>query len=104
MVQRALALVLVSLFTLLFSPREGIGQTEKEIVVSAAISLTNAFGEIGKTFQGKQEKVRVLFNFGGSGDLARQIIGGAPVDVFASASPKDMDDLDKIDMILILLR
>jgi molybdate transport system substrate-binding protein len=44
--------------------------------------------------------VRVLFNFGGSGDLARQIIGGAPVDVFASASPKDMDDLDKMNMIL----
>lgn len=100
MIKKVFAVILISIFPLLLLAREGIGQTGKEIIVSAAISLTNAFEEMGKTFQEKQKNVRVLFNFGGSGDLSRQIIGGAPVDVFASASPKDMDDLDKMNMIL----
>ena len=66
---------------------------QTEITVSAAISLKNAFEEIGKSFEAKNPGIKVFFNFGGSGDLARQIEAGAPVDVFASASPKDMNDL-----------
>jgi molybdate transport system substrate-binding protein len=73
---------------------------DSEIIVSAAISLTNAFEEMGTLFQERQKDAQVLFNFGASGDLARQIVGGAPVDVFASASPKDMDDLDQKDLIV----
>ncbi len=65
-----------------------------EITVSAAISLKNAFEEIEKIFKEKHPGTRITFNFGASGDLARQIEGGAPVDVFASAAQKDMDDID----------
>lgn len=100
MIKKVFAVILISIFPLLLMSKVGIGQTDKEIIVSAAISLTNAFGEMGKNFQEKQKNLRVLLNFGGSGDLLRQIIGGAPVDVFASASPKDMDDLDKMNMLL----
>ena len=70
-----------------------------EITVSAAISLKNAFEEIGKTFMQKHPGTKVIFNFGASGDLARQIEAGAPVDVFASAAQKDMDDIGKKDLI-----
>ncbi|HHW21137.1 molybdate ABC transporter substrate-binding protein [Thermodesulfovibrio thiophilus] len=73
----------------------------QEITVSAAISLKNAFEEIGKLFELKYKTVKVRFNFGASGDLARQIEGGAPVDVFASADQKDMDDLEKKRFILL---
>jgi molybdate transport system substrate-binding protein len=71
-----------------------------EIMISAAISLKNAFEEIGKTFIEKHPGTKVVFNFGASGDLARQIEAGAPVDVFASAAQKDMDDLDQKDIII----
>jgi molybdate transport system substrate-binding protein len=69
-------------------------ESRKEITVSAAMSLKNAFQEIGKVFEAKHGGVKVQFNFGASGDLIRQIEGGAPLDVFASASPKEMDELE----------
>jgi molybdate transport system substrate-binding protein len=70
-----------------------------EIIVSAAISLKNVFEEIGKTFEKKHPGAKIRFNFGASGDLARQIEAGAPVDVFASAAQKDMDDIDQKSLI-----
>jgi molybdate transport system substrate-binding protein len=66
-----------------------------DITVSAAISLKNAFEEIGKIYMKTHPGAKVVFNFGGSGDLARQIEAGAPVDVLASAAQKDMDDIDR---------
>jgi len=67
----------------------------KEITVSAAISLKDAFVEMGKIFKERHPGVKLVFNFAASGDLARQIEAGAPVDLFASAAQKDMDDLDR---------
>jgi molybdate transport system substrate-binding protein len=67
----------------------------QEITVSAAISLKEAFTELGKTFEAGQKGSRVQFNFGASGDLVRQILAGAPVDVFASAGLKEMDEMDQ---------
>jgi molybdate transport system substrate-binding protein len=68
-------------------------QDRNEITVSAAISLKDAFQEIGKKYT-ETTGVKVIFNFGGSGALARQIEGGAPVDVFASAAQKDMNSAE----------
>jgi molybdate transport system substrate-binding protein len=73
---------------------------DSEIIVSAAISLKNAFEDIGRIYQERNPDAKLLFNFGASGDLARQIEAGAPVDVFASAAQKDMDDLDRKGMII----
>ena len=50
---------------------------------------------MGKSFEAGQKGVRVQFNFGASGNLGRQIAGGAPVDVFASAGLKEMDELEQ---------
>jgi len=60
------------------------------ITVSAASSLTGAFGQLATTFHARQPGTTVAFNFGSSGALATQIQQGAPADVFASASPGDM--------------
>ena len=57
------------------------------ITVSAAASLTEAFGKIGRDFATVNPGATVTFNFGSSGTLATQIQQGAPVDVFASADP-----------------
>ena len=60
------------------------------ITVSAAVSLTDALAAVAKiytpAFGGP-----VRFNFGASNVLARQIVNGAPVDLFISADDRQMD-------------
>ena len=62
------------------------------LTVSAAVSLKEAFEEIGDLYTANTGNA-VTFNFGASGTLQRQIEAGAPVDVFASAGAKQMDEL-----------
>jgi len=66
----------------------------QELTVSAAISMKEAVEEIGRLFTGSRPGVTVRFNLGASGDLQKQIEAGAPVDVFASAATRQMDELE----------
>lgn len=61
------------------------------ITVSAAASLTDAFGEIAMLFEDANPQVSVTLNFASSQELATQILQGASVDIFASANEKQMD-------------
>jgi molybdate transport system substrate-binding protein len=61
--------------------------------VFAAASLTDAFTEIGADFDAANPGVTTTFNFAGSQALRTQIEEGAPADIFASASGKEMDAL-----------
>ena len=70
-----------------------------EVLVSAATSLTDAMNEIGKAYTRANPGTTVRFNFGSSGALQQQIAVGAPVDVFASASPREMDSLQRANRI-----
>jgi molybdate transport system substrate-binding protein len=63
------------------------------ITVFAAASLKEAFTTIGRQFEAAHPGVTVTFSFGASSSLATQIINGAPADVFASASPKNMQQI-----------
>jgi molybdate transport system substrate-binding protein len=69
------------------------GSESQTLAVFAATSLTDAFTEIGNNFQTMNPGVTVTFNFAGSQALRTQIEEGAPADVFASASVKEMDTL-----------
>jgi molybdate transport system substrate-binding protein len=60
------------------------------ITVFAASSLKEAFTTIGQQFEAANPGTKVAFSFGASSTLATQITSGAPADVFASASPKNM--------------
>jgi len=73
---------------------------EQELIVSAAASLTNVFGQIGRRFENANPGVKVIFNFAASGPLLQQIEKGAPVDVFASADQKSMDQAMEKNLIL----
>lgn len=67
-----------------------------EITVFAASSLTNAFTELAAAYKDSYD-VHADLVFGASNSLARQIIDGAPADVFASADPTSMRDVATFD-------
>jgi len=61
------------------------------ITVFAASSLMGSFTKLGQQFDAAHPGDTVKFSFGPSSGLATEITSGAPADVFASASPKNMD-------------
>lgn len=63
------------------------------ILVSAAASLSDAFADIEAAFEASHRDFDVVLNFGGSATLREQILGGAPVDVFASA---DLANVERV--------
>ena len=69
------------------------GPEEVTIRVFAAASLTQAFTTLGTQFEEDHPGTEVELNFGPSSGLAEQIGSGAPADVFASASPSNMETL-----------
>lgn len=62
-----------------------------EVLVSGAASLTNAFKDLAAQYEAAHPGTRVLTTFGASDVVLRQIVEGAPADVFASADQKAMD-------------
>ena len=63
-----------------------------ELLVSAAASVTDALTEVARAYE-EETGTRVALNFGPSSGLARQIVNGAPVDLFLSADETQMDAL-----------
>jgi len=70
-----------------------------EVNVYAAASLTDVLKEIAANYE-KQSSDKIVFNFGASSLLARQITERAPADVFFSADEAKMDNLQKAGLIV----
>ena len=89
-------LLLFSVSLLGISCREapGTGQNQfSGLTVAAAANLTDAFAEVGARFTSKTG-IKVVFSFGATADLARQIENGAPFDVFAAADSEHVEQLE----------
>jgi molybdate transport system substrate-binding protein len=69
---------------------KGSPTTSGTVTVLAAASLTEAFNTLAKQFEAAHPGVTVKLSYGASSALALQITQGAPADVFASASAKNM--------------
>jgi len=69
------------------------------ITVAAAVSLTDALEEAAKAY-GAAGGGPVRFNLAGSNVLARQIVNGAPADLFISADEAQMAVVEKAGAIL----
>lgn len=74
--------------------------SQEDLTVSAAISLKDALDAINPLFMKSHPEVTIHYNLGASGTLQQQIDQGAPVDVYISASPDQMDALDKQGLLL----
>jgi len=71
----------------------GYSGMQTKLIVFAAASLTDAFGEIATAFESAHPNVEVMLNLAGSNTLRAQIEQGAQADVFASANTREMDTL-----------
>ncbi|HEY5995524.1 MAG TPA: molybdate ABC transporter substrate-binding protein [Candidatus Deferrimicrobiaceae bacterium] len=58
----------------------------EEVYVAAAHSMRELVDEMANGYERAHPGIRIVRNYGGSGALAMQIEGGAPADVFISAS------------------
>ena len=81
----------IALATLLALALQSPDQT---ITVSAAISLSGALEEVAKAYKAEGGG-DVRYNFAASNVLARQIVNGAPADIFISADEAQMDYAQK---------
>ena len=87
----------VATLLILFSFLQGCKTTTpqvSELHVAAAADLIPAFEEIGRQFEAGN-KIKVVYSFGSTGLLTRQIENGAPMDVFAAASVDFIDQLEQ---------
>jgi len=92
---RPIARVVSLMLLLLIAPAVAPRAQAQEITLSVAISMKEAVEELGRGFMAARPGVTLRYNFGSSGELQKQIEGGAPVDVFISAAQRQMDDLEK---------
>ncbi|WP_029145781.1 molybdate ABC transporter substrate-binding protein [Microbacterium luticocti] len=69
---------------------ETSGRLSGDVAVSAAASLKGAFDTAIEKFGQAHPDVKITASYDGSSTLATQILGGAKVDVFASADQKNM--------------
>lgn len=65
-----------------------------EVVVFAAASMKTALDPIAEAFQGETGH-SVAISYAGSNALAKQILDGAPADIFISASEQWMDEVER---------
>lgn len=83
----------------LVSVSPAIAQSNSQIIVSAAASLTDALKELALLYQ-QSRSVTPRYNFASSGALQQQIENGAPADVFISAATKQMDALQQKNLLI----
>ena len=73
----------------------GSDPQEVELIVFAAASMQETMEEIAKMYKEVAPHVSITYNFDSSGLLKDQIQEGADCDLFISAAPKQMNQLDK---------
>ena len=65
-----------------------------DLVVFAAASMTETLTQIAEMYKEVAPNVNITYNFDSSGKLLTQISEGADCDLFISAAPKQMNQLD----------
>ena len=87
-------MVILALVMAVVGGMAGAEAPKTEVVVFAAASLTESLSQIEALYEAEHPEIDLIFNFDSSGTLKTQIQEGAVSDVFVSAAPKQMNQLD----------
>lgn len=94
-IRNAVFLLVVGLFVALFTTgcqRKPPAANLVPVRVAAAADLSHAFTDLARDFEAQTGRT-VIFSFGSTGLLAKQLREGAPFDVFAAANVSYVDDV-----------
>jgi molybdate transport system substrate-binding protein len=97
----AIAAFLIALLFAIYACKDKPTTTNssQDLTVAAASDLMPAFEEIGREFESTQ-KTKVVFVFGSTGLLTKQIENGAPMDLFAAANVSYVEQLEQKGLII----
>ncbi len=99
--KKIVILLTLLIFVLSCSNQKESGKKEPvTLTISAAASLKTSLDEIAENYRKENPDITLNINYGGSGALEKQIIGGADADIFISAAKKNMDNLEKENLII----
>ena len=90
---------LVTLLCVFSACKDKPSNTSQDLTVAAASDLMPALEEIGREFESAHKR-KVVFVFGSTGMLTKQIENGAPMDLFAAANVSYIDQLDQKGLII----
>ncbi len=101
--KRVSVLLIVVAMTLgLTACDRGVNPADKtELIVFAAASMTETLTEIEAKYEAAHQDIDLVFTFDSSGTLKTQIEEGASCDVFISAAPKQMNQLEELNLVLL---
>jgi molybdate transport system substrate-binding protein len=95
----ALIAFLLTLLAISACKDTATNNTSTDFTVAAASDLMPAFEELGREFEAAHKR-KVVFVFGSTGMLTRQIENGAPMDLFAAAHVSYIDQLEQKGLII----
>jgi molybdate transport system substrate-binding protein len=84
----------ISALALVLAATSAFAAPPSSLKVAAAADLALAFKDVGAAFE-KKTGDKVIFSFGSTGLLEKQIVEGAPFDVFAAANVSFAEDAIK---------
>lgn len=95
----SLSAVLFSVLTCACSRAPSEAPSRVELSVYAATSTRDALQALEVAYE-RDQGVELVFNFGSSGDLSRQIVAAAKADVFLSADEREMDVVENAGLVV----
>ena len=93
--KKTLSMILLAAMLLALPACSGGKPQDVELTVFAAASMTETMTEIKTAYEKDHPGVTITYNFDSSGTLLTQIKEGAECDLFISAAPKQMSELDE---------
>lgn len=82
------------LITMMLCAGFALAGEKTELTVFAAASMTETMTQLKTLYESEHPDIEIVYNFDSSGTLKTQIENGAECDVFVSAAPKQMNQLD----------